>query len=87
LKKEFIFTFINYLSRDEKIQAFKLKPSLYRLIGMTKRWIPVAYYYTAPLAKLAPPSNKLPHPLGYIPPYLKKREQELTTQPPVKSPQ
>jgi hypothetical protein len=54
---------------------------------MTKRWIPVAYYYTAPLAKLAPPSNKLPHPLGYIPPYLKKREQELASPQAPKSPQ
>ena len=54
---------------------------------MSKKWIPVAYYYTGPLAKLAPPSNKLPHALGYIPPYLKKREQELASPQAPKSPQ
>jgi hypothetical protein len=54
---------------------------------MSKKWFPVPYYYTGPLAKLAPPSNKLHHPLGYIPPYLKKRQQEFPTPRAPKSPQ
>lgn len=42
---------------------------------MEKRWVPVPYYYTGPLAKVKPPT-KLPHPLGYIPKYLKKKLEQ-----------
>jgi hypothetical protein len=38
-----------------------------------KRWVPVPYYYTSPLAKVKAPTA-LPHPLGYIPKYLRGRE-------------
>jgi hypothetical protein len=36
-----------------------------------KRWFPVPYYYTSPLAKVKS-TTALPHPLGYIPKYLRK---------------
>jgi hypothetical protein len=39
---------------------------------MPKPWVPVPYYYTSPLAKVKPPTA-LPHPLGYIPKYLRVR--------------
>jgi len=40
-----------------------------------KTWFPVPYYYTGPLSKVAVPSNKLPHKLGFIPKFLEKRNQ------------
>jgi len=42
---------------------------------MEKRWVPIPYYYTGPLAKVKP-LKELPHPLGYIPNYLKKKVAE-----------
>jgi hypothetical protein len=36
-----------------------------------KRLVPVPYYYIGPLAKVKAPTT-LPHPLGYIPKYLRK---------------
>lgn len=41
-------------------------------IRMSKRWVPVPYYYIGPLAKVKAPTT-LPHPLGYIPKYLRVR--------------
>lgn len=38
---------------------------------MRPAWAPVPYYYTGPLKNATIPV-KIPHKLGYIPPYLKK---------------
>jgi hypothetical protein len=44
---------------------------------MEKRWVPIPYYYIGPLAKVKPLTG-LPHPLGYIPKYLKKKVADKT---------
>jgi hypothetical protein len=38
-------------------------------------WKPIPYYSSSPLAKLPPVTNKLPHPLGYIPKYLRENRK------------
>ena len=39
-------------------------------------WKPVPYYYKSPLALIPPVPKTLPHKLGFIPEYLKKRFKE-----------